>query len=676
MSTFQKQILGTIIGLGLFFLVGAAVVAYSLMGAAGALPEGDSAAGQPSSGQEAAASDSGSEVAAAADAEVPADVDLEAAIAAINKGGCIACHTIPDVPGAVGLVGPNLSNIGLDAATRIDGYSAVDYIHESIADPLAFTAAECPFGPCTPGTMPPMPQLTEDDITAIVNYLATLGVGTTAEADTASPEPSGDDAVVFAPTALEPIVGPVAPVEFVTAFNKGGCAGCHTIPGIPGATGLVGPDLTEIGLQAPERVASLDAEAYIRQSILEPNAVIAPNCPSGDCPSDVMLQSFAQSLNESDLNTIVQYLSALGTDQAFPLDELAGAVTALDASLPPESVLDPFEPLPKDPAADAQIALGKYLFFDPRLSNNNSLSCASCHQPDNAFSDGQALSQGYPSTQYFRNTPTLYNTVYRDFLYWDGRMDGNDMATLVRDHLTEAHFMSQDGRLMFERLNQVPAYVALYNDVYGGGPSFGRTLNAIAAYVHSLNSTTTPYDQYLAGDEEALLEDAQAGLELFEGKAGCAECHSGPLLSDGDFHNTGVATDPAIFDDPERAITYRRFLHVFGVPNFRNIAEDVGLYALTIDEADWGKFHTAPLREVGRTAPYMHNGSLATLEDVVRFYNEGGGPEQTAGLEALDLSDEEVDQLVAFLESLSSEPIPVEVPVLPDYQLRSLGGSN
>ncbi len=609
-----------------------------------------------------------------------APVDMDAVIAAINKGGCSSCHTISGIPGAIGQVGPNLSNIGVDGAGRRDGYTAEAYIRESIREPVAFTAPECPFGPCSVGAMPQIlgVALDEAEVEEIVVFLSTLGSGEGAEAGAeagAEPAAAAPPTPTPAPVVMEPVAGPVAPPEIVVAFNKGGCAGCHTIPGIPGANAQVGPNLSEIGANAGSRISGSSAEEYIRQSILDPNAFIAPECPAGDCPEGVMLQTFAQSLSQDDLNTIVDYLSALGTDRAVALADVSVEFEPLDVALSPESVLEPFMPLPKEPADEAQIALGKYLFFDPRLSNNNSLSCASCHQPDKAFTDGEALSQGYPSTKYFRNTPTLYNTVYSAYLYRDGRMDGGDMPTLVRDHLTEAHFMSNDGRLMAERLKQVPAYAALFNEAYGSGPGFGSALKAIAAYVQSLNSPPTPYDLYIAGDKSALSEEAQAGLDLFEGKAQCSSCHAGDLLTDNNFYNTGVATDPAMFEDPELHITFRRFFRILGVPNYRNLREDVGLYALTIDEDDWGKFRTPGLREVGRTAPYMHNGSLDTLEDVVRFYNEGGGSDQTAGLKSLRLSDEEVESLVAFLESLSSDPVSVEVPTLPDYQLLPLGGN-
>ncbi len=516
---------------------------------------------------------------------------------------------------------------------------------------------------------------------------AGTGAETTAAVEEAAPpettpeEPASQEAATpeeaESPTPEEPPPAEPAPVsqeamappQVVSAFNKGGCAGCHVIPGVPGATGRIGPDLSTIGVDAATRVQGMDAEAYIRQSILDPNAFIAPDCWGRECPAGVMLQTFAETLSPEDLDTIVGYLLTLGTGQEPFVEAAEPERQGILVALPPESVLEPFMPLPKDPPSEAKITLGKYLFFDKRLSGSVALSCASCHQPDKAFTDGQELSRGFPSTQYFRNTPTVYNTAFMDYLYWDGRMDGGDMATLVRDHLTEAHFMSMDGRLMVERIRQVPEYMGLFQEAFGGEPSFGKVLNAIAAYVQTLNSRPVAYDQALAGDTSGFSDEELAGYQLFTGKAGCSECHSGPLLTDNKFYNTGVGTRPDLLEDPERHLTFRRFFRTLGVPGYRGLREDVGRYALTMDEADWGKFRTPSLREVARTAPYMHDGSLATLEDVVRFYNQGGGPGQTAGLEPLGLTDQEVGQLVAFLESLSSDLPPVEPPVLPDYGL-------
>ncbi|MEW5988810.1 MAG: cytochrome c peroxidase [Chloroflexota bacterium] len=448
------------------------------------------------------------------------------------------------------------------------------------------------------------------------------------------------------------------------AFAEGGCAACHTIPGVANATGKVGPDLTTIGGDAATRKPGLDAEAYLRESILSPAAFIAPRCPSGDCPNNVMPSNFGEKLTVEQITLIVNYLLTLtgeGVTSAPPYE-----LKPITIVRPAEASLTPFAEPPKT-YGDGQVLLGKYLFFDSRLSADATTSCATCHQPDKAWTDGLALSNGYPATLYFRNTPTVMNTVFLNNLYWDGRLDGGDMPTLVRDHVVEAHFMNSDGRLMTERIKQVPEYVQLFLDATEKIPSFGGIMSAVTAYVQSLNSGLTPYDRYLAGETGALSAEAQAGLALFEGKAGCAGCHSGPILSDGRFYNLGVPQNGAIWSEPLRHITFRRFFRLMGTPDYRGLAADPGLYALTLDEADWGAFRTAPLREVAHTAPYMHNGALETLAEIVRFYNEGaaGSP--------LGLTETEIAQLVAFLESLSSEPVAVEVPAVPDYQIRTLG---
>ncbi len=439
------------------------------------------------------------------------------------------------------------------------------------------------------------------------------------------------------------------------AFTKGGCAACHAIPGVPNAVGVVGPDLSAIGVEAGQRVSGQSAEVYIRESILDPNAVIAPLCPLGECPSDVMPQNFGEKLSTGEIDLIVAHLLTLSGEAEFAPSTYE--LIPIEVVRPPETEITPFAEPPSS-YEDAAVLLGKYLFFDPRLSGNATTSCASCHIPEQAWSDGLALSRGYPATAYFRNTPTVLNTGFLEYLYWDGRMDGSDMPTLVRDHLTEAHFMNTDGRLMVERVKQVPEYVQLFQDAWGSNPSFGRVLNSIRAYVHSLNSGASPYD---TGNLSA---QAAAGQALFEGAAGCAACHSGPTFSDNGFHATGVPQNPDIWNDPLRHITFRRFFRLFGTPNYRALEQDPGLYALTLNPDDWAAFRTSPLREVASTAPYMHNGALNTLEEVVRFYDQ---------TQSLGLGDSEVAQLVAFLESLSSELPPVEAPQLPDYQLRPLG---
>lgn len=337
---------------------------------------------------------------------------------------------------------------------------------------------------------------------------------------------------------------------------------------------------------------------------------------------------------------------------------------------------EPLAPLPPIPPPKAeQVELGKYLFFDPRLSGDGGISCDTCHDPEKGWGDGKALSAGYPGSDYFRNAQTILNAAHYRRNYWDGRMAGSDLPTLVRDHLTEAHFMQVDGRLMVERLKQVPEYVQMFHKAFGGEPSFGRTLTAVSAFVKTIASRSAPLDRYLQGETMALSADARQGLALFQGKAGCTQCHNSPLLSDQKFHALGVPENREIFEDPFRHIPFRRFFRTLGAPNAGSYGEDPGLYGVTKERGDWGKFRTPSLREVSRTAPYMHNGILASLEDVVAFYDRGGGPHRNKSplLKPLGLTAAEKRALVEFLRSLAGDPVVVERPEIPDYQPRRLG---
>jgi len=324
---------------------------------------------------------------------------------------------------------------------------------------------------------------------------------------------------------------------------------------------------------------------------------------------------------------------------------------------------------------ETQSDLGRLLFFDKRLSGNSATSCSSCHLPDNAWTDGEALSTGYTSVEYFRNTPTLLNASQMALQHWDGRLDGSDMATVVRSHLAEAHFMHMDGRLLTERMLEVPLYAESFERLFGSEVSYGKVLNSLAAFVASLESTDNPYIDFNAGDDTALTAQEQAGLELFDGKAGCSACHSGDLLSDGERHVIGVAPNPDIFSTPARHITFRRFFKQFGVGEFAELRADPGYFAMTHDEADRGSFRTPSLLEAGRTAPYMHNGVMISLDDVVRFYNDGGGDafNKDELLQPLNLSEDEIGSLVAFLRSLASDEPAFDVPTdFPPYELRDL----
>ncbi|MFQ5652803.1 MAG: cytochrome-c peroxidase [bacterium] len=321
-------------------------------------------------------------------------------------------------------------------------------------------------------------------------------------------------------------------------------------------------------------------------------------------------------------------------------------------------------PLPELEAPEpAKVELGKLLFFDVRLSGDASLSCASCHQPENGWTDARDLSLAYPGSKYFRNTQTVLNMAYKRYFYWDGRLTGKDRDTQVRDKITETHFMNLDGRLMMERLKQVPEYVEMFQRAFGGEPSFGRTLKAVAAFEQTLVSQNVPFDT------GKMSRQARHGMKLFKGKAGCIRCHNGPMFTDNQPHKIGVQDHPELLTDAERATTFRSVMKFLGVPNFENLRTDPGFFAVSKMEQDLGKFVTPSLREVAITAPYMHNGVFHTLQAVIEFYNKGGG--DGAELEPLNLSQKEKEALVAFLESLSGDEIVMEAPVSPDYQVIS-----
>lgn len=341
-----------------------------------------------------------------------------------------------------------------------------------------------------------------------------------------------------------------------------------------------------------------------------------------------------------------------------------------------EATEEVIQQLPAAPALKPEeVELGKRLFFDSKLSGDATISCVSCHNPKKVWTDGIALSAGYPTSLYFRNTPTLLNTVYKKLLYWDGRLPGDDLPTVVRDHLSEAHFMQADGRVIEERLRQVPEYEEMFKAVYGAEPSYGKVLNAVSAYVKSLVSNDVPLDQYLAGQPEALSPIAERGLSLFQGKARCIQCHHGPMLTDERFHNLGLQENSEVFKEPLRHITFRRFFKTLGVEGYQFLREDVGLYAVTKDPTDKGKFKTPSLREVARTPPYMHHGGIQTLEEVVELYNQGGGeaPNKDPLLRPLGLSEQEKQDIVEFLKTLSGKETAVEPSPVAEYQLRELG---
>ncbi len=350
----------------------------------------------------------------------------------------------------------------------------------------------------------------------------------------------------------------------------------------------------------------------------------------------------------------------------------AGAAFAQSAPPAPATKLAPLPDAPK--IDEKRAALGAKLFFDERLSGDTSTSCATCHDPAKGWS-GKPLSDGYSSVSYFRNAPGLFNAAFRKRFMWDGRLDGSDGATLVRDMITEAHFMNADTRLVQERLKQIPDYADAFKAAYGGDPYGGSIYGSVAEFLKTIRTVDAPLDKYLRGEATALSAEQKAGMALFEGKAGCVACHAGATLSDGKQHATGAPDHPDLGKDAERQLSMLRHYSTMGVPAFMNRRSDVGLYTVTKDDKDLGKFQTPPLWDVGQTAPYMHSGVFATLSQVVDFYDAGGGmsPNKSSMLKPLGLTADEKKALVAFLESMTGAKPMVMRPKLPDMALREQG---
>ena len=333
------------------------------------------------------------------------------------------------------------------------------------------------------------------------------------------------------------------------------------------------------------------------------------------------------------------------------------------------AVLAPLPPPPsppENPTTPEKVELGKKLFFDRRLSGDGTMSCATCHAPESGFADALPISLSYPTTRNWRNAPGLVNVAYRKRLFHDGRATSLEEQALFP--MMSPFEMNRNLDYLEEVLKTVPAYVEAFGSVFGGEVTRQRVAMAISAFERTLLSRDTPLDRHLRGEPGALSSRQRAGLDLFLGKAGCATCHNGPNLADGRFHNLGVPEDPKAKEDPRVLATARFVGKVSGFPEYRTLREDPGRFLVTKDPADWKAFSTPSLREVATTAPYMHNGALGTLREVIDFYDRGGGddPKKSPALRPLGLSKEEKESLREFLATGLSGKMPeMRAPVIP-----------
>jgi cytochrome c peroxidase len=314
----------------------------------------------------------------------------------------------------------------------------------------------------------------------------------------------------------------------------------------------------------------------------------------------------------------------------------APAAAAKDPWLRPAAV-----PFPPDNAPTAtRIALGRTLFFDPRLSGSGMISCAWCHNPARSWSDGQPTAIGNDFKRLGRKTPTVLNTAYQPLQMWDGRKTSLEDQAL--GPIEAAGEMNMPLDKLVAVVSHVDGYKPLFEAAYPGeGVTTKTVAKAIASFERTVVSGESPFDRWREGDAHAIGEQAQRGFALFTGKAQCSLCHQGFNFTDNGFHNIGVRTLSG--------------------------QDDEGRFAQRHVKVLKGAFKTPTLRDCDQTAPYMHNGMYATLEEVVDHYDRGGDVKTnlSPNIHPLGLTPQEKQDLVAFLHTLTSPPLDVVVPHLP-----------
>lgn len=289
-----------------------------------------------------------------------------------------------------------------------------------------------------------------------------------------------------------------------------------------------------------------------------------------------------------------------------------------------------------------RVALGKALFFDPRLSGSKWISCASCHNPALGWSDGLPTAVGNGMKKLKRATPTIVNVAFATILMWDGREGTLESQAL--GPMKNSDEMDLDPKEVARRLAAIPGYQSMFARAYPGEQITPEVIGkAIASFERTVVSTDSPFDRWQAGDNDAVSAAAKRGFEVFRGKGKCETCHEGYNFTDNGFHNIGVKT-------PD------------GLP------QDEGRFAQRKVKSMRGAFKTPTLRNIALTAPYMHNGGYQTLEEVVEHYDRGG--DVTDNLDPnmegpLNLTAGEKADLVAFMQSLTGRPFNIAIPRLP-----------
>ncbi|SMP32802.1 cytochrome-c peroxidase [Chryseobacterium profundimaris] len=356
-------------------------------------------------------------------------------------------------------------------------------------------------------------------------------------------------------------------------------------------------------------------------------------------------------------------------EQAAFMDNLRKLYSSGDSSKWPKPILDPeslatFSEIghlpeisfPSDnPYSAEKELLGKTLFFDPRLSKSEQIACASCHDPELGWCDNRTFSFGHDRQLGVRNAMSIINTAYAKNLFWDGRV--SSLEEQSQKPIEDLREMSGHMDLAAGKIASIKSYLVLFEKAFGDKKvTKERISKAIATFERTVNSSPSKFDQFIDGKAEMFTDDELMGLHLFRTKAQCMNCHNSGYFSNNTFENIGTSL-------------------------LGEKGEDLGRYLVTKNLDDAGKFRVPGLREVSRTAPYFHNGSMSTLQEVIEFYSKGNPEhaqkrqtvhegillksEKSGMVRMLELSDKEIMQLEAFLRTLSSKPEKVTIPELP-----------
>ena len=287
-----------------------------------------------------------------------------------------------------------------------------------------------------------------------------------------------------------------------------------------------------------------------------------------------------------------------------------------------------------NPLTAEKVALGKQLFFDKNLSADRSLSCASCHDPERGWSNGQPVAAGVHGTLGTRNVPTIFNVALHRVQFWDGRATSLERQALG-PILNPVEMAMPSAGAVLKRIHENDDYTRMFSAAFPDGVTINNVARSLAAFERTILAGNAPFDRFEAGDEQALSGAAKRGWEIFQQKGKCIKCHKPPNFTDISYHNIGVG--------------------------FSGKPPDPGRYAVTKLKSNFGSFKSPTLRQLTKTAPYMHDGSMATIEEVVDYYDKGGNPnpQLSSEMKPLRLTKEEKRDLVQFLvEGLSSQEEP------------------